>query len=178
MSNFKDKINFGTGFVLCDREHDYFIYRSDSMRMFARQIYTDLHSRKDGYRLIIQYKASHRVKRMAGHCFMWSCESATSDSVVVRMLDGKADCEDIGEPRLDSIEGSIFIRDSYVYMYGDTWLDAVALKEEYVICDAFVCCRLGGTFRIPADVFDRFFGLKEHFPQHYAKEEREDELYD
>ena len=166
MANFKDKINFGTGFVLCDPDN-YFIYRSDSMRMFARKIYNDLHSCDDSYRLIIQYKTTHSVKRMAGHCFMWSYESANSGNVDVRMLDRKEDCEGIGDPRLDSIEGAIFIRDGYVYMYGDTWLDAVALKKEYVICDAFVCGRLGGTFRIPAEVFDRFFGLKENFPIQY-----------
>ena len=166
MAKFKDKINFGTGFVLCDPDN-YFIYRSDSMRMFAQKIYNELHSREDGYRLVIQYKTTHRVKRMAGHCFMWSCESANSGNVDVRMLDRKADCEGIGDPRLDSIEGSIFIRDKYVYMYGDTWLDAVALKKEYVICDAFVCGRLGGTFRIPAEAFDHFFGLKENFPEQY-----------
>ena len=166
MANFKDKINFGTGFVLCDPDN-YFIYRSDSMRMFARKIYNDLHSCDDSYRLIIQYKTTHSVKRMAGHCFMWSYESANNGNVDVRMLDRKEDCEDIGDPRLDSIEGAIFIRDGYVYMYGDTWLDAVALKKEYVVCDAFVCGRLGGTFRIPAEVFDRFFGLKENFPMQY-----------
>ena len=168
MANFKDKINFGTGFVLCDPDN-YFIYRSDSMRMFARKIYNDLHSCDDSYRLIIQYKTTHSVKRMAGHCFMWSYESANSGNVDVRMLDRKEDCEDIGDPRLDSIEGAIFIRDGYVYMYGDTWLDAVTLKKEYVICDAFVCGRLGCTFRIPAEVFDRIFGLKENFPDQYEK---------
>lgn len=166
MANFKDKINFGTGFVLCDPDN-YFIYRSDSMRMFARKIYNELHSRDDSYRLIIQYKKTHSVKRMAGHCFMWSYESANSGNVDVRMLDCKADCEGIGDPRLDSIEGAIFIMDRYVYMYGDTWIDAAVLKKEYVVCDAFVCGRLGGTFRIPAEVFDRLFGLKENFPMQY-----------
>ena len=166
MANFNEKINFGTGFVLCDPDN-YFIYRSDSMRMFARKIYNDLHSCDDSYRLIIQYKTTHSVKRMAVHCFMWSCESANSGNVDVRMLDRKEDCEDIGDPRLDSIEGAIFIKDRYVYMYGDTWLDAVTLNKEYVVCDAFVCGRLGGTFRIPAEVFDRFFGLKENFPIQY-----------
>lgn len=166
MAKFKDKINFGTGFVLCDPD-SYFIYRSDSMRMFAQKIYNELRSREDGYRLVIQYKTTHRVKRMAGHCFMWSCESANSGNVDVRMLDRKEDCEGIGDPRLDSIEGAIFIRDKYVYMYGDTWLDAVDLKKEYVVCDAFVCDRLGCTFRIPAETFDRIFGLKENFPMQY-----------
>ena len=168
MDNFNEKINFGTGFVLCDPDN-YFIYRSDSMRMFARKIYNDLHSREDGYRLVIQYKTTHRVKKMAGHCFLWSRESANNGDVDVRMLDRNEDCEGIVDPRLDSIEGAIFIRDRYVYMYGDTWLDAVALEKEYVICDAFVCGRLGGTFRIPAELFDRLFGLKENFPEQCAK---------
>lgn len=168
MAKFKDKINFGTGFVLCDPDN-YFIYRSDSMRMFARKIYNDLHSCDDSYRLIIQYKTTHSVKRMAGHCFMWSYESANSGNVDVRMLDRKEDCEGIGDPRLDSIEGAIFIRDGYVYMYGDTWLDAVTLNKEYVVCSAVVCGRIGGTFRIPAEVFDRHFGLKENFPDQYEK---------
>ena len=166
MANFNEKINFGTGFVLCDPDN-YFIYRSDSMRMFAQKIYNELHSREDCYNLVIQYKTTHRVKRLAGHCFMWSCESANSGNVDVRMLDRKEDCEGIGDPRLDSIEGAIFIRDGYVYMYGDTWIDAAVLKKEYVVCSAIVCGRLGTTFRIPSETFDRLFGLKENFPIQY-----------
>lgn len=168
MANFNEKINFGTGFVLCDPDN-YFIYRSDSMRMFARKIYNELHSGEYDYRLAIQYKATHRVKRMAGHCFLWSCESANNGNVEVRMLDCKEDCEGIGDPRLDSIEGAIFIRDGYVYMYGDTRIDAAVLKKEYVVCSAIVCGRLGTTFRIPLETFDRLFGLKENFPMQYEK---------
>ena len=168
MANFNEKINFGTGFVLCDPDN-YFIYRSDSMRMFARKIYNELHSGEYDYRLAIQYKATHRVKRMAGHCFLWSCESANNGNVEVRMLDRKEDCEGIGDPRLDSIEGAIFIRDGYVYMYGDTWIDASVLKKEYVVCSAIVCGRLVTTFRIPLETFDRQFGLNENFPEQYAK---------
>lgn len=41
-------------------------------------------------------------------------------------------------------------------------------------CDAFVCGRLGGTFRIPADVFDRHFGLQENFPKQYEKPVQEE----
>jgi hypothetical protein len=167
MANFNEKVNRGIGYILNSQE--FFIYRSGTNEEFARKIYNDLHSRKDGYRLVIQYKATHRVKRMAGHCFMWSRESANNGNVEVRMLDRKEDCEGIGDPRLDSIEGAIFIRDRYVYMYGDTWIDAVTLNKECVVCDAFVCGRLGGTFRIPAEVFDRLFGLKENFPEQYEK---------
>lgn len=177
MAKFNEKINSGTGFVLCDPDN-YFIYRSDSMRMFARKIYNDLHSFEDGYRLVIQYKTTHSVKRMAGHCFLWSCESANSGNVEVRMLDRKEDCEGIGDPRLDSIEGAIFIRDGYVYMYGNTWLDAVALGKEYVVCKAYVCGRFVSEFRIPAETFDRLFGLKENFPDQYEMLQREKIYYD
>ena len=166
MANFNEQVNSGTGFVLCDPDN-YFIYRSDSMRMFARKIYDELHSREYDYRLVIQYKTTHRVKRMAGHCFLWSCESANNGNVEVRMLGRKEECDGIGDPRLDSIDGAIFIRDGYVYMYGDTRIDAAVLKKEYVVCDAIVCGRLVTTFRIPAEVFDRLFGLKENFPIQY-----------
>lgn len=166
MANFNEQVNSGTGFVLCDPDN-YFIYRSDSMRMFARKIYNELHSREYDYRLVIQYKTTHRVKRMAGHCFLWSCESANNGNVEVRMLGRKEECDGICDPRLDSIDGAIFIRDGYVYMYGDTRIDAAVLKKEYVVCDAIVCGRLVTTFRIPAEVFDRLFGLKENFPEQY-----------
>ena len=166
MANFNEQVNSGTGFVLCDPDN-YFIYRSDSMRMFARKIYNELHSREYDYRLVIQYKTTHRVKRMAGHCFLWSCESANNGNVEVRMLGRKEECDGICDPRLDSIDGAIFIRDGYVYMYGDTRIDAAVLKKEYVVCDAIVCGRLVTTFRIPAEVFDRLFGLKENFPIQY-----------
>ena len=166
MANFNEQVNSGTGFVLCDPDN-YFIYRSDSMRMFARKIYNELHSREYDYRLVIQYKTTHRVKRMAGNCFLWSCESANNGNVEVRMLGRKEECDGIGDPRLDSIDGAIFIGDGYVYMYGDTRIDAAVLKKEYVVCDAIVCGRLVTTFRIPAEVFDRLFGLKENFPIQY-----------
>lgn len=130
-------------------------------------IHDDLHSRECDYRLVIQYKTTHRVQKMEGHCFLWSRESANNGNIEVRMLDCKEDCEGIGDPRLDSIDGAIFIGDRYVYMYGDTWIDAVTLNKEYVVCDAYVCGRLGGIFRIPAEVFDRRFGLKENFPKQY-----------
>lgn len=174
MANFNDKINSGTGFVLCDQEHNYFIYQSDSMKEFKRIVEDYLYCRKSAYRLFIQYKDTHRAKSVAGRCFMWNCASATSDSVEVRSLNCDSN-EDLsyfgyfGDPVFDFIAGAIFITNRYVYAYGDTWIEAVELEEKHVVCNAYVCSCLVSQFRIPADVFDRCFGLEENFPKQYTK---------
>ena len=168
MANFNEKINSHVAFVLRDSEHNYFIQRSDSMEEFERLIDHDLFYRKNAYRMCIQYKDTHPVKKVAGNCFVWDYASATSNHVEVRSLNCDSN-EDFsyfgyfGDPVFDSIEGAIFITDKYVVTYGDTWIDAAVLKKEYVVCDAFVCGRLVSTFKIPAETFDRLFGLKENF---------------
>ena len=165
MTNFNEKINSHVAFVLRDSEHNYFIQRSDSMEEFERNIYR-LSFRKDPYRLYIQYKDAHPVESMAGHCFRWECGSAADNRAVVTRLDCDSN-DDFGDPRFDHIAGAIFITDKYVVTYGDAWIDAAVLKKEYVVCDAFVCGRLVSTFKIPAETFDRLFGLKENFPEQY-----------
>ncbi len=172
MANFNEKINYGTGHVLSDR--DYFIYRSDSTRTFERLIDSDLYFRKNAYRLCIQYKDTHPVKKVAGRCYMWNCASATSNSVEVSILNCDSN-EDFsyfgyfGDPVFDSIAGAIFITDKYVVTYGDTWIEAVEISGEHVVCNAYVCGRFVSEFRIPSKTFDLFFGLKENFPKQYAK---------
>lgn len=172
MANFNEKINWGTGHVLSDR--DYFIYRSDSTRIFERLIESDLYFRKNAYRLCIQYKDTHPVENVAGSCFMWNCASATSNSVEVRILNCNSNEDfsclgNFGDPVFDSIAGAIFITDEYVVTYGDTWIEAVEISGEHVVCNAYVCGRFVSEFRIPAEVFDRHFGLKENFPKQYEK---------
>ena len=171
MTNFNEKINCGTGHVLSDR--DYFIYRSDSTRIFERLIDSDLLFRKNYYRLCIQYKDTHPVESIAGHCFRWECTSNTMGSYDVRNLcldsDGNEDLDNFGDPVFDSIEGAIFITDKYVVTYGDSLIDAGEIRGEHVVCNAYVCGRFVSKFRIPAEVFDRQFGLNENFPEQYAK---------
>ena len=171
MTNFNEKINCGTGHVLSDR--DYFIYRSDSTRIFERLIDSDLLFRKNSYRLCIQYKDTHPVESIAGHCFRWECASNTMGSYDVRNLcldsDGNEDLDNFGDPVFDSIEGAIFITDKYVVTYGDSLIEAGEIRGEHVVCNAYVCGRFVSKFRIPAEVFDRQFGLNENFPEQYAK---------
>ena len=174
MTNFNDKINSHVAFVLRDSEHNYFIQKSDSMEEFERNVEC-LHFRKDPYRLYIQYKDAHPVESMAGHCFRWECVSATRKRANVRCLD--CDSNDyFGNPKFDYIAGSVLITDKYVVTYGDTWIEAVEISGEHVVCRAYVCGRFVSEFRIPAEVFDRLFGLKENFPKQYEKqiEEKKD----
>ena len=172
MANFNETINSHVAFVLRDSEHNYFIQRSDSMEEFERNIYY-LKFRKNPYRLYIQYKDAHPVESIAGHCFRWECVSATRNLANVRCLD--CDSNDyFGDPRFDSIAGAIFITDEYVVTYGDTWFEAVDLEEKPVVCNAYVCGRFVSKFKIPSEVFDRLFGLKENFQERYEKPVQEE----
>ena len=166
MTNFNEKINCGTGHVLSAR--DYFIYRSDSTRIFERLIDSDLLFRKNAYRLCIQYKDTHPVESIAGHCFRWECVLATGKIANVKCLDCDRN-DGFGDPVFDFIAGAIFITDKYVVTYGDTWIDAVGVSGEHVVCKAYVCGRFVSEFRIPAETFDIFFGLKENFPKQSNK---------
>lgn len=163
MANFNDRINWETGHVLCDR--DYYIYRSDSINVFKQLIEDDLFFRRNAYRLCIQYKDTHPVESVAGQCCMWNGDRNGVE--VVRV--GRDDNDDFGDPGFDAMAGAIFITDKYVVTYGDTWIKAVDLEEKHVVCNAYVCGRQVSQFRIPADVFDRLFGLKENFPEQCAK---------
>ena len=167
MANFNERVNRGFGFVLRDQECNYFIQSSDSMEEFARTVYY-LHFRKDPYRLYIQYKDAHPVESIAGHCFRWECVSKTRNLANVRCLD--CDSNDyVGDPKFDAMSGAVLIADKYVLTYGDTWFEAVDLDEKHVVCKAYVCGRFVSEFRIPAETFDRLFGLKENFPEQYEK---------
>ena len=168
MTNFNEKINSHVAFVLRDQEYNYFIQKSDSMEEFERNIYY-LQFRQDPYRLYIQYKDDHLVESIAGHCFIWDCVSAMRKNANVKCLDCDSN-EYFGDPIFDNITGAIFITDKCVVTYGDTWIEAVDLKKEYVVCKAYVCGRFVSEFRIPSEVFDRLFGLKENFPMQYEKQ--------
>ena len=167
MTNFNEKINWGTGLILRDQEYNYFIQKSDSIEEFERNI-DCLQFRKDPYRLYIQYKDAHPVESIAGHCFRWECVSKTRNIAHVRCLDCDSN-EYSGDPRFDYITGAIFITDKYVVTYGDTRIEAVEISGEHVVCKAYVCGRFVSEFRIPAKAFDRLFGLKENFPKQYEK---------
>lgn len=173
MANFNEKINSHKEFVLRDIEHDYFIRRIGSMNMLKLEFGYNVHYLKSGYRLFIQYKDTCRVQKMAGRCFVWSCTSNTSGiSDVQRFcldLDVDEDIDNVGNPIFDYIAGAVLISEKGVITYGDTWFETFDLEKNYVTCCAYICGRMVNGFRIPAEVFDSHFGLKENFPDQYEK---------
>ena len=170
MANFNEKINSHKELFLLDSE-DYVIKRVVSMDMLESEFDYNMRYLKIGYRLFIQYKDTCRAQGMAGRCYMWSCTSNTRCGGDVRNVcldrDGNGDLDNFGNPKFDYIAGAVLITDKYVVTYGDTWFEAVDLEEKHVVCNAYVCGRFVSKFRIPAEVFDRIFGLKENFPDQY-----------
>lgn len=181
MSNFNETINSETGYIL--RDQDYLIYRGKSMKMFKRYIYDDLYFCGIPYRLFIQYKTTHRVKKMAGRCFLWDnshCDHFENpgNGIELRSLNDASqdDCEGFGNPRFDGMESAILIADSYVFAYGDVKIEAddISKDKKHVDCVVFLCGSVVSSFRIPSQAFDRVFGLKENFPEQYEKPVQEE----
>ena len=183
MTNFNEKINSHKGLFLLDQYSEYFIERVGSMWMFKQKIDDDLHCRNIAYRLFIQYKTTHRVKKVAGRCFLWDNSHGDhiadpGNGIELRSMNdaSKDDCEGFGNPRFDGIESAILIADRYIFMYGDVQIEAFDITQDkkHVICTASLCGSLVSSFGIPAEVFDRIFGLKENFPDQYEKQVEEE----
>ena len=181
MANFNEKVNRGIGYILNSQE--FFIYRTGTVKEFARMIHDDLYLLTNTYRLFIQYKTTHRVKKVAGRCFLWDNSHGDhmadpGNGIELRnMKDASQDnCEGFGNPRFDGMESAILIADRYVFMYGDVQIEAFDITQDkkHVICTASLCGSLVSSFGIPAEVFDRIFGLKENFPEQYEKQVEEE----
>ena len=171
MANFNEKINSHKEFVLRDTDSKYFIERIGSMERLKLEFDYISHFLESSYRLVIQYKDTYRVQKMAGRCFMWSCTLNTKGGCNVRNLcldrDGNEDLDNFGNPRFEYISGAVLISDKGIYAYGDTWFETAGLEKNHILCKAYVCGRFVSEFRIPSEAFDRFFGLKENFPKQY-----------
>lgn len=81
------------------------------------------------------------------------------------------DCEGFGNPRFDGMESAILISDQHVVVYGDVQIEAddISKDKKHVVCTVSLCGSIVSFFRIPAEVFDRIFGLNENFPEQYEK---------
>ena len=176
MANFNEKANSGVGYILNSQE--FFIYRTGTIKEFARTIHDELHLLTNTYRLFIQYKTTHRVKRMAGRCFLWDNSHGDhmkdpGNGIELRSLNDASqdDCEGFCNPRFDGVSAAILITNRYVFMYGDVQIevDNITQDKKHVICTVSLCGSIVSCFRIPAEVFDRHFGLKENFPDLYEK---------
>ena len=178
MTNFNEKINSHKGLFLLDQFSEYFIERVGSMWMFKQKIDDDLYLLMNTYRLFIQYKTTHRAKKLSGRCFLWDNSHGDhmadlGNGIELRSLNdaSKDDCEGFGKPRFDGIESAILITDRYVIVYGDVQIEAddISKDKKHVVCTVSLCGSIVSFFRIPAEVFDRLFGLKENFPEQYEK---------
>ena len=174
MANFNEKVNRGIGYILNSKE--FFIYRTVTNKEFARMIHDALYFLPNTYRLFIQYKTKHRAKKMAGRCFLWDNSHGDhmadpGNGIELRSINDASqdDCEGFCNPRFDGMESAILIADRYVFMYGDVQIEAsaISLDKKHVYCDVSLCGSIVSNFRIPAEVFDRLFGLKENFPKQY-----------
>ena len=179
MTNFNEKINSHKEFFLFDQDSKYFIERIGSMKSFERNIYDDLYLLTNTYRLFIQYKTTHRAKKMAGRCFLWDnshgahmSDPGTGIELISLNDASKDDCEGFGNPRFDGMESAVLITDRYVFVYGGVQIEAAAisLDKKHVYCDVSLCGSIVSNFRIPSEVFDRHFGLQENFSEQYEKQ--------
>lgn len=180
MANFNEKINCGIGYILNSQE--FFIYRTGTIKEFARMIHDELYLLTNTYRLFIQYKTTHRARKMAGRCFLWDNSHGDhmadpGNGIELRSLNDASqdDCEGFGNPRFDGMESAILIADRGVFMYGDVQIEAsaISLDKKHVYCDVSLCGSIVSNFRIPAETFDRQFGLKENFSEQYEKQVEE-----
>lgn len=176
MANFNEKANSGIGYILNSQE--FFIYKAGTIKEFARMIHDELHLLTNTYRLFIQYKTTHRAKKMAGRCFLWDNSHGDhmadpGNGIELRSLNDASqdDCEGFCNPRFDGVSSAILIADSYVFAYGDVQIEAddITQDKKHIICTVSLCGFIVSFFRIPAETFDRLFGLKENFPEQYAK---------
>lgn len=184
MTNFNEKVNCGIGYILNSKE--FFIYRSGTIKEFSRMIHVELHLLTNTYRLFIQYKTTHRVKKMAGCCFLWDNSHGDhmadpGNGIELRSINDASqyDCEGFGNPRFDDVSSAILIADSYVFVYGDVQIEAYDITQDkkHVVCTVSLCGSIVSFFRIPAEVFDRLFGLKENFPKQYETLQNEKIYY-
>lgn len=181
MTNFNEKVNCGIGYILNSQE--FFIYKAGTIKEFARMIHDGLYLLTHTYRLFIQYKTTHRVKRMAGRCFLWDNSHGDhmadpGNGIELRSLNDASqdDCEGFCNPRFDGVSSAILITDSCVFVYGDVKIevDDITKDKKHVICTVSLCGFIVSIFRIPAEVFDRHFVLKENFPDLYEKQVKEE----
>lgn len=181
MANFNKNVNCGIGYILNSQE--FFIYRTGTIKEFARMIHDDLYLLTNTYRLFIQYKTTHRAKKLAGRCFLWDNSHGDhmadpGNGIELRSLNDASqdDCEGFCKPRFDGVSSAVLITDSYVFAHGDVQIEAddISKDKKHVICTVSLCGSIVSFFRIPAETFDRLFGLKENFPKQYTKSVQEE----
>ena len=153
IANFNEKVNRGIGYSLNSQE--LFIYRTGTIKEFARMIHDDLYLLTNTYRLFIQYKTTHRVKKVAGRCFLWDETEETRNGIDVESGE-----QGFGEPRFDGAWAALFITDERIVAFGDARLIAdeeIGRGEKEILCRVYLRGRLAEQFKMRRKIFDRIF---------------------
>ena len=153
MANFNEKVNRVIGYILNSEESR--IYRTFVIKEFERIIRPLLERHEKPYRLFISYKCRHRVKKVAGRCFMWDETEETRNGIDVESGE-----QGFGEPRFDGVWAALFITDEGVVSFGDARLIAdeeVGRGEKDVLCTVYLRGRLAEQFKVRWQIFSRIF---------------------
>ena len=130
-------------------------YRVKTLRGFERIIRPILERHEKPYRLFILYKDTHRVKRVAGRCFMWDETEETRNGIDVESGE-----QGFGKPRFDGVWAALFITDECIVAFGDARLIAeeeIGRCEKDMLCRVYLRGRLAEQFKMRRDIFIRFF---------------------
>ena len=131
------------------------MYRVNTVRGFERIIRPLLEHHEKPYRLFISYKCRHRVKKVAGRCFMWDETEETLNGIDVESGE-----QGFGEPRFDGVWAALFITDECIVSFGDARLIA---EEESgqgrkdILCTVYLRGRLAEQFKMRRKIFLRIF---------------------
>ena len=130
-------------------------YSVKTLRGFERIIIPLLEHHEKPYRLFISYRCSHRVKKLAGRCFMWDETEETRNGIDVDSGE-----QGFGEPRFDGVWAALFITDDGVVAFGDARLIAesgVGKSAKDVLCTMYLRGRLAEQFKMRREIFLCFF---------------------
>ena len=153
IANFNEKVNRGIGYILNSQE--LFIYRTGTIKEFARMIHDDLYLLTNTYRLFIQYKTTHRVKKLAGRLFVWDETEETRNGIDVESGE-----QGFVDPRFDGVWSALFITDERIVAFGDARLIAdeeIGRGEKEILCRVYLRGRLAEQFKMRRKIFLRIF---------------------
>lgn len=148
---FNELVNSNDRFVYHSRE--LIVHRVKFARTLGRIINGTLYHPEKPYRLYILYKDTHRVKRIAGRCFVWDETEETR-----RGIDVESGEQGFGAPRFDGMLAGAFLTDHCVTVFGDARLIAekgIDKSGKGVLCTVYLRGRLTEQFKIRWDVFNR-----------------------
>ena len=131
------------------------MYRVKTLRGFEQIIRPLLERNEKPYRLFISYRCRHRVRKVAGRCFMWDETEETRNGIDVESGE-----QGFGEPRFDGVWAALFITHDGVVAFGDARLVAergVGKSAKDVLCTVYLRGLLAEQFKMRREIFLRFF---------------------